>query len=181
LAGYFLGAPLALLGCCLVTTVGLALAAVTISSWLASGEAFRFALAEPLALVGVVLIFGGAFLFHCCKALEGFRWRTLLVFKLPARPPPARAWQVQSRGRDTVIVADRAAKPVAYFSELLEEKKSAARPLGRTWSGSAAHPSGRTWAGAVGNYVCLFTLEGNPLTPFAAPLKPGEEGGDARP
>jgi hypothetical protein len=62
-----------------------------------------------------------------------------------------------------VVVADGAAEFIACFPEPLEGTKS------------AAHPSGCTWAGAVGNYVCLVTLEGNPPASSAS-LKPGADG-----
>jgi hypothetical protein len=138
----FFGAVGLVPGGCLVAVLGLVLAALAITSWIVS-------------LVGLTLFAGGCLLVLCLALLRRSKWRTLLLFRIPARPPPAPAWQLQARGGETVILADPAAAPIACFPEPLEGKES------------AAHPSGRTWAGGVGNYVCLFTLEGNP--PGSAP------------
>jgi WD40 repeat protein len=128
--------------------VGVLLPALSVLSWDWFGVGF------DLCGLAMALFFGPL-------AMQGYKWFHLVVFQIPARPAPSPACQLQSRGEETVIVADTATELIAYFPEPLEGE------------GCTAHPSGRTWAGAVGSYVCLFTLEGNPPASSAAPLKPG--------
>jgi hypothetical protein len=139
----------------LMVGLGLLLAGILV------GISIMMLTAQPLSgisgLIVLTLVASACFLYICVFLLHESRWRTLWAFQVPARPPPAPAWQRQSRSGETVIVADPAAEPIACFPEPFEAKKS------------ATHPSGRTWAEAVGNYVCLFTLEGSPPASSAAP------------
>jgi WD40 repeat protein len=105
----------------------------------------------PLSpLWAIVLAAIGLSFLVLLERLDRSRWRSILVFVIPARPPKMPTRELLSKDWESVIIAVPSSEPVAYFPEPFKVGKS------------AAHPSERTWAGAVGHYVYLFTLEGYP-------------------
>jgi hypothetical protein len=57
-------------------------------------------------------------------------------------------WRARRSTLESVIEDSSTGQPVAWLPTVVDK--------------IVPHPSGRTWPGAVDNYVCLFTLEGDP-------------------
>jgi WD40 repeat protein len=78
------------------------------------------------------------------KPVEVIRGRgDVVAIAIGAPPFP---WRAISRGLETVIESSATGEPLAWFP----------MSVGHI----VTHPSGRNWAGSVGNYMCLFSLEG---------------------
>src|SRR5262249_29707944 len=78
---------------------------------------------------------------QCLETIQGQADPVALAAGMPDYP-----WQAIVRGLETVIETTAAGAAVAWL------------PLAPHLI--AAHPSGEVWAGAVGDHMCLFTLEG---------------------
>jgi WD40 repeat protein len=89
----------------------------------------------------------------CLEVLQGTADPTAVAAESPVYP-----WRALGQTLETVIETAASGQPLAWFSEFLEQFVT--HPV--------THPSGRTWAGSIGNYLCLFTLEGNPQPPANA-------------
>jgi WD40 repeat protein len=61
--------------------------------------------------------------------------------------PVAFPWRAVVQGLETVVEDAHSSRAVAGLPVTLRD--------------IVTHPSGRTWAGYLGNYLCLFTLEGS--------------------
>jgi WD40 repeat protein len=77
----------------------------------------------------------------CLRVIRVPKDETEVDVKEPAYP-----WRAAAQWPETVIKAVATRQPLAWFPEAVSDL--------------ATHPSGRTWAGGVGDYLCLFTLEG---------------------
>jgi WD40 repeat protein len=124
-------------GGCLAAVLLAVLTALSVTSW------------DWLGIVCVLWVIA-LLLFTAPLRWQGTKWYTLVALEIPARSPPASACQLQSRGWETVILPRPEGEPTACFPEPFDLRES------------ASHPSGLIWAGGVGNYLCLFTLEGQP-------------------
>jgi hypothetical protein len=86
---------------------------------------------------------------ECVKVSTGsdaiFAWPTPVLWA------SSFSWWARQSTLEIVIEEPNTGQPLAWFPTALSEM--------------IPHPSGRTWAGSSMNYVCLFTLEGDPASP----------------
>jgi WD40 repeat protein len=78
----------------------------------------------------------------CLEVIDGIGDGTAIALG-PDRFP----WRAVTRGWETVIEAGATGEPIAHLLASLYH--------------IATHPNGRRWAGTSGNYLALFTLEGD--------------------
>ena len=83
---------------------------------------------------------------QCLEAIEGAHDVAAV-----AAGPSSFPWRARKSGLETIIEEAATGRPLAW--------------LPFTHDDITTHPLGRTWAGAVGEYLCLFTLEGIPTAP----------------
>jgi hypothetical protein len=84
----------------------------------------------------------------CLEVIRGSQ--DLRPFVSPDNTAP---WRAEIRRLETVVVPTAEGQTIACFPQT---------PMGMHLS---IDPSGRTWVCGISNYVCLFTLEGNPDQP----------------